>query len=139
VILADLPRPLDDLGRHLVALADRVVIATDLSLAGMRDTARLIGQIKALKPGAAPLVVAGRTGLNARAEVKRADFEKAIDVRIAHLVPYDAKAAAAMAGAGKPLTAVARSSKAAIEIGRLAEALAGRKAAPRPLLARLFG
>ena len=105
----------------------------------MRDTHRLLGLIEVLKPGAKPLVIVNRAGALPRGEIARAEFEKGIQRKIDVVVPYDLKAASAMAAHGKALPAAARSGKATAELRRLAEQLfGGNKAKSSSLLGRWF-
>lgn len=138
-IIADLPRGLDGMARRLLAKADKIGIVTDLSLAAMRDTHRLAGLIEILHPGASPLVIVNRAGALPRGEIARADFEKGIGRKIDGVVPYDVKAASAMAEHGKALPAAARSGKATAELRRLASIMTGEnKEPPRSLVKRWF-
>lgn len=139
-IVADLPRALDGMARRLLARADRTMIVADLSLAAMRDTQRLAALIEILQPSAKPLVIVNRTGALAGAEIARAEFEKALKRPIDGAVPYDAKAATAMAQHAKPLPAAAKNGKAAAELRRVATMLTGKaKEPPRSLIKRLLG
>ena len=136
-IVADVPRALDGMARRLLARADVTVIVADFSLAAMRDTHRLISLMAVLQPAAAPLVVVNRAGALRHGEIDRAAFEKGVGRKVDGVVPYDVKAAVAMAQHGKPLPAAAPSSKATAELRRIAVTLSGRAVEPRrSLLAR---
>jgi len=136
-VIVDVPRALDGMARRLLARADATVIVGDFSLAAMRDTHRLIVLTAVLRPGVAPIVLVNRAGALARGEIDHAAFEKGIGRKIDCVIPYDAKAAVAMAQHGKPLPAAAQSSKAAAALRRLAVTLSGHEAAkPRSLLKR---
>lgn len=136
-VVVDVPRALDGMARRLLARADVTIIISDFSLAGMRDTHRLAGLAAVLRPGIAPLVLVNRAGALARGEVERGAFEKGIGRKIDGIVPYDAKAAIAMAQHGKPLPTAAPSSKATAELRRIAVTASGHEAAPpRSLLKR---
>jgi pilus assembly protein CpaE len=136
-VIVDVPRALDGMARRLLARADATVIVGDFSLAAMRDTHRLIVLTAVLRPGVAPIVLVNRAGALARGEIDRAAFEKGIGRKIDCVIPYDAKAAVAMAQHGKPLPAAAQSSKATAALRRLAVTLSGHEAAkPRSLLKR---
>ena len=138
-IIADLPRGLDGMGRRLLAKADHIAIVTDLSLAAMRDTQRLAALIEILKPGAKPMVIVNRAGALPRGEIGRPEFEKGIGRKIDAVVPYDVKAASAMAEHGKPLPAASRNGKAAVELRRVASVMTGEvKEAPKSFVQRLF-
>ena len=136
-VIVDVPRALDGMARRLLARADATVIVGDFSLAAMRDTHRLIVLTAVLRPGVAPIVLVNRAGALARGEIDHAAFEKGIGRKIDCVIPYDAKAAVAMAQHGKPLPAAGQSSKAAAALRRLAVTLSGHEAAkPRSLLKR---
>jgi pilus assembly protein CpaE len=136
-VIVDVPRALDGMARRLLARADATVIVGDFSLAAMRDTHRLIVLMAMLRPGVAPIVLVNRAGALARGEIDHAAFEKGIGRKIDCVIPYDAKAAVAMAQHGKPLPAAAQSSKATAALRRLAVTLSGHEAAkPRSLLKR---
>jgi pilus assembly protein CpaE len=138
-VVVDVPRALDGMARRLLARADVTVIVGDFSLAAMRDTHRLAGLMAVLRPGVAPLVLVNRAGALVRGEIDRAAFEKGIGRKVDYVLPYDAKAAVAMAQHGKPLPVAARSGKAAAELRRIAVVLSGHEAAPsRSLLQRWF-
>jgi pilus assembly protein CpaE len=111
-VVLDLPRAaaadLPEMGE-----GDRIVVATDHSLAGLRDTVRLTRTLRAARPKAELLLVALQAGAPGRAEVRRADIEKAAEARVAFEVPYDAKGFVAAAQAGQPLVRHAPRSRAA--------------------------
>ena len=117
-LVVDLPRSLDAAARHVLQSADASIIVTDLSLAALRDAFRLAGLVKALD-GPTPMIVANQVGALHRGEIGRAEFERGLGTPLDFLVPFDAKAARAMAVGGKALPAADR------EQGR------GRDAPPR--------
>jgi pilus assembly protein CpaE len=143
-LMIDLPRRLDDCGRHLVANADQLVLITDMSLPGLRDTLRLIDLAKRVGTRTPPLVVASQVGAPHRGEISQREFERGLGAGIDHLISFDPKAAVAMAHEGKALPAAARTSKAAEEMLALAQRLSGREAGGKkrarglPLLGRLW-
>jgi pilus assembly protein CpaE len=94
----------------VLPLMREIVVVTDLSLAGLRDSIRLCTQAQQLAPAARLTVVASRTGTRA-AGVSVREFEKALGHKLAFLLPEDAKAVAQAAVDGKPLAVAARSSK----------------------------
>lgn len=88
VIILDLPRHLNAYTRKCLAHADEVVIVTELTLSGLRDTLRL-GDMLRLNYDAVPsVVVANRVGMANKHAVKDADFEKGINDKIAYKVPF---------------------------------------------------
>ena len=138
-IVIDVPRSLNELGRYVLSVADLVVVVTDRSLAGMRDTQRLLALVRNMRGEANTLVVANRVG-GVAGEVGQPDFERGIGAKIAFSVPFDGKAAVAAAERAKALVEVARNSKTATELRNLAAGLAGGAERPKPsFIKRLIG
>jgi pilus assembly protein CpaE len=138
-LLVDVPRSLDGAARHVLATADSTVIVTDLSLAALRDAFRLSGLVKALGAAEAPVIVASQVGALHRGEIGRTEFERGLGATIDFCVPFDPKAARAMAVSGKSLPAAEASGRAAAEIRRIAARLSGREAMAKKGLKRWFG
>jgi pilus assembly protein CpaE len=138
-LIVDLPRSLDGAARHVLASADETVIVTDLSLAALRDSFRLSGLVKSLGGTANALFVASQVGALHRGEIGRAEFERGLGVPLDFAVPFDPKAARAMAVSGKALPAAETSSKAAAEMRRLAARIAGGEVKAKAGLRRWFG
>ncbi|HLI13326.1 MAG TPA: cellulose synthase operon protein YhjQ/BcsQ [Alphaproteobacteria bacterium] len=139
-IVLDVPRTDPDLLRHSFAEATGIVVATDLSLSGLRDTARLLALAKAAAPSVKPLVVANRVGGPRRGDVPLAEFQKSLGGVTLVSIPDDSKVVPAAINAGKPLAKAASGSKATAALRKLAAALS-KPAAPEPkgLLGRLLG
>jgi pilus assembly protein CpaE len=139
-LVVDLPRALDDGTRHLVGHVDQLILVTDLSLAGLRDTLRLVDLAKRLGCVANPLVVASQVGAAHRGEITQREFERGLGQDLDHLVSFDPKVATIMARQGKALPDAARASKPAEELLALAQRLSGREAAAkkRSLLGKLW-
>jgi len=115
----DLPRAMVTATPQLLAVSNSVVLVSDLSLAGMRDSLRLSEFIRAKAPTADLRVVVNRTdGKTKNGEMKPEEFERNAELKIAAVLPDDVKSAAKAAGTGKPLAAVAPK-------GRFASALRG--------------
>jgi pilus assembly protein CpaE len=144
VVVADVPRRADRVTRDLLARADLAVVVTDLSLAGMRDTHRLLGLLKSLRPQGGVLLMANRVG-GVSGEVPQAEFERGVGARLDLVAPADPKAAVAAAEQARPIVAAAKASPAAVEFRRLAARFAGEAEAPAAepekasLLQRLLG
>lgn len=137
-VLVDLPRHLVTTSGELFAYADVVYVVSDLSLAGMRDTMRLLSAIKHAASGTEIRVVINRAGQ--RDPVSRAEFEKGIDHKIDLIVPDDAKSVVTANNAGRPLVVAAKSSKVIGALGQLAEQIVGAppKQAKASFLQRLM-
>lgn len=135
-IIVDLPRSLDAMTRQVIALADATILVTDLSLSALRDTMRLTDLARALQARHKPLLVANQAGASHRGEIGRPDFERGIGGALDFVIPFDTKAALAVAHSGKPFPAAASGSKATAELRKLAARLAGREEKRGGLLAR---
>lgn len=127
-LIVDVPRSLDGASRQVLAAADGAVIVTDLSLAALRNSFRLSGLVKTLGSNNNPLIVGSQVGALHRGEMARAEFERGLGVGLDFAVPFDPKAARAMAVSGKTLPAAEGQSKAAVELRKLAARIAGREA-----------
>jgi pilus assembly protein CpaE len=139
-VFLDLPRTDVRLLRESFALASDIVVVTDFSLAGLRDTNRLLALAKSLAPTAKRLAVANRVGSAKKGELPRAELEKAIGATFAVVTPEDSAAVARAINTGKPLPVAAPGSRATRQLKLLA-GLLGEPAQPerRGLLARLLG
>jgi pilus assembly protein CpaE len=140
-VVIDLPRSLDRLGRHVLQVADVVVLVTEPSLQGMRDTQRLLALVRGKRSDADILVVANRVG-GVAGEVGQTDFEHGIGARIDVGIPFDVRAATAAAEQGKAMAAVARSPKTLGGLRMLAAGLArnsGASKARPSLIERMLG
>lgn len=141
MVVADIPRSLGPLTRQAVVCADVIGVVTDLSLAGMRDTQRILAMITNAHGGAKTIVIANRVG-GVAGEIAAGDFERGIGAKIAFSIPYDRAAAVAAAEGAKPLIEVARNPKTASALRSLAQSFsAGAEAAPQSssLLKRVLG
>ncbi|HXQ51178.1 MAG TPA: AAA family ATPase [Stellaceae bacterium] len=137
-LVVDLPRSLDSAARHVLAAADLTMIVTDLSLAALRDAFRLKGLVKSLG-GSEIIVVGNQVGALHRGEIGRTEFERGMGGSLDYAVPFDPKAARTMAVSGKPLPAGEPTSKANIEIRRIAARIAGQEAKPKTGWRRWLG
>jgi pilus assembly protein CpaE len=137
-LLVDLPRSLDGAARQVLASADGAVIVTDLSLAALRDAFRLSGLVKGLSGSVTPTVVANQVGALHRGEIGKAEFERGLGGPVDFLVPFDPKAARAMAVSGKTMPAAEGASKAVLEMRRIAARIAGREVKAKTGLRRWF-
>ena len=87
--------------------SDKIVLVSDLSLAGMRDVARMSRLCREAAPDAALHVVLNRAGLAKKGEIPKAEFAKGVDLPLNHVIPFDAKLAAMSANTGKPFPVIA--------------------------------
>lgn len=110
-IVVDIPRGLAVQMPSVMRTLDRIVVVSDLSLAGLRDTNRLATYFSDLSEETEPMILVNRTGQNKRAEVEVKDFGKALGRPIGLSVPEDLKAAAVLSRDARPVAEVARNSK----------------------------
>jgi pilus assembly protein CpaE len=119
-VVVDLPlRPSSNRAKVLPAARD-IVIVTDLSLAGLRDSIRLCTQAQQLTPNARLIVIASRAG-GRSSGVSVREFEKALGRKLDYLLPEDPKAVAQASVQGKPLAQAARGSKLTAGLRQLAQ------------------
>ena len=102
VIIIDLPRHLLPQAMGTVIASDRIVVVSDLSLAGLRDVVRIRTGLQRMSPDLKTITVVNRAGLEKASELSRPDFERGLDGKIDFLLPEDPKAAKATLN-GKPL------------------------------------
>ena len=137
-LFVDVPRSLDGAARHILASADSVIVVTDLSLSALRDAFRLNGLVKSLG-GPDPITVGNHVGALNRGEIGRSEFERGLGAPLDFAIPFDAKAARAMAVGGKALPAADSAGKAAAEMRRIAARVAGKEPQPKTGWRRWFG
>ena len=133
-LVLDLPRKLDPLARKALAEADLTVVVTDLTLAGARDAHRLLAMLRSVRPDGETLLI-GNRAKGVAGELPQAEFERAVDAHLDHVLPFDAKAAQDAAESAKPLFH-GRVTPGGVEIGRLADRLAGDALAAAPTVER---
>jgi len=103
----DLPRHMLIQYPHLVHDAHVAVVVSQLTLAGTRDTIRVLAWLKSNAPQTKVVVVANGVPSGGALEISRKDFEQSIERPVDIVFPYDAKLAAQSAKLGKPLAEVA--------------------------------
>jgi pilus assembly protein CpaE len=88
-----------------------VVIVSDPTLAGMRDTQRLSKLVKAVTQGSDLSVVVNSIGNGKNGELSIRDFEGGAELKVDHQIPFEPKSAILAEGAGKTVGEVGKSSK----------------------------
>jgi len=132
-IVVDAPRAAAIPEDRIFAQADKVMLVSDLSLAGMRDAVRIAGWIKSSATRATLSVVVNKAGMHIKAEVPRADFERGIEIKVAQVLPFDPKTAGAASNVGRPIAVAAKGT--AIAKG-LRQICAGFATAEKPVRAK---
>ncbi|MEE8499688.1 MAG: P-loop NTPase [Kiloniellales bacterium] len=123
-IIVVFPRAVVTANAYILSAASAVAVVSDASLAGMRDTLRLVAFTKRVAPAAAVKVVVNRFGAAKKGELSKEDFERGAGLKIDHLIPQESGVAAISAGAGKPLVEVAKRSQLVTVLRKLSSELA---------------
>ena len=107
IVILDIPRNIaSDLAPVLKDAT--VVVVSDMSLVGVRDTLRISGFAKRTATDGKVLTVINRAGADKKAQIPKAEFEKGIEAKIDILIPEDTKVMATASHSGKPVSAVAK-------------------------------
>jgi pilus assembly protein CpaE len=141
-VLVDLPRSLLAGQKRLLAASHEIVIVSDLTLAGIRDTLRIKSSIASLGCEARVSIVASRTNASGAGQIDRVTFEKGIQGKIDATIVEDAASLAAAANAGKALGVSAPRAAPTKALRELAIRLSKieEKAQAKPsLFSKLFG
>ncbi len=120
--VVDLPRAMVIAHPHLVADLQAVVVVSELTLAGARDTIRIQSWLKSNAPQSTVLLVINRAGPNGSHELTQKDFESSVERKVDFVIPADQKTASQAAKLGKTVAEMAKSTKA----GSVMTDLAGR-------------
>lgn len=104
-VVVDLPRHATPSTHQVLESASDLVLVSDLSLAGMRDTMRTLSMLPSLNASCNALIVANRTGEHKQGEMPRSEFEKGIGRKIDFILPFDAKTVATATNFGQPVAA----------------------------------
>lgn len=120
-IVIDLPRTAAPAHAAVLKAATSVVLVTDRSLVGMRDTMRLGAMMKSVAPEAKPLIVANRVGADRKSEIPQREFEKGTEVSVDLSVPEDSKAMGLAWHSGKAVAAVTKGGKLVAAFSALAQ------------------
>lgn len=118
-VVMDLPRFGARTQISVLAPPSSVILVSDPSLSGMRDTMRLANLFKQSGCKADVSVTLNRVGANKNAELAKADFERGAEVKVTHSIPFDPKAYAECVSTGKPLLKAGPRSKAAAAIRQI--------------------
>ncbi len=130
-IIVDLPRHLIAAQKRLLSAAHQIVLVTELSLAGIRDTLRIKTALTALGCPGALTVVASRVSHTHPGQVDPAAFEKGAQIKIDMTIPEDHKSIAQAANGGKALGAIAAQTPITKSIRALVSKLSGITDAPK--------
>jgi pilus assembly protein CpaE len=104
-ILIDMPRHTLALHKRALMAVQEIVIVSDLTLAGIRDTLRIKTALNGLGCSGHITIIASRTSATATGHIDRAVFEKGIQGKIDIVIAEDHTSFSAAANSGKSLAA----------------------------------
>ena len=127
-VIGEMPRHALSSQRRLIAEASAVLLITEQSLLGIRDTLRIKMALKSIDPTLPLLTVAARLAKDRAAHIDAATFEKNSQGKIDFTIPEDWKAALEAANAGNPLAAMTPNSAVVKAYRAIMDNLLGKKA-----------
>jgi len=90
MVVLDLPHQWTSWTRHILSIADEVVITASPELANLRNTKNLLDKLGELRPNdTPPKLVMNQVGVPKRPEISVADFIRPLDVQPAAVIPFD--------------------------------------------------
>lgn len=126
VIVVDLPRSAVGFRHRVLQAATQIVLVTDLTLASLRDSIRLLSMVEESAGGKPITIVANRAGGKAES-MNKTDFQKTLGRAIDHVILEERKAMKQAADAGKPLPVAVKSARTVIEMRSLARKIVPAK------------
>lgn len=87
LIVIDMPRHISAFNQKCMAQADHIVLVTEMTLLGLRDTLRLSDMMRDMRLKT-PIIVANRVGLSAKNAVSKEDFEKGVNAKLAYTLSF---------------------------------------------------
>lgn len=131
ILITDVPRMARKYIWNIVAKADVILIVTDLSVSGLRDTSRYLELISGKMAKGDIRIIANLTGVAGKREIPGDDFEDNVKRKISLKIPFESDIAA-FQNTGKPLAEFNASSKTLKLLRELAHDLSGQqKASPK--------
>jgi len=106
-VIIDMPRYMIATQKRVLAAAHEIVLVTEMSLVGIRDTLRIRTALKNLGAAARITQIAARVGPAHPAAVDEATFTKGAGAKIDFSIPDDPKNLSVASNAGKTLATVA--------------------------------
>ncbi len=117
----DLPRHMLVQHPHLVSDVQAAVVVAEYTLAGARDSIRMLAWLKANSPNCAIVMVVNNVGVSNTPEISKKDFEAAIERSIDFELPFDGKTTSQSAKLGKSAAETSKSNKLGTELDSLAQ------------------
>ena len=124
-IVADLPNRAGPISQCVIEAAQTVVLVSDPSVYGARETARMIRMVESRDHHAAVMLIVNHAHAEGKAELTLSDFEEAVGRKVLLEFPHDHEAAATAENLGSPV--VTGTGLLAKALRQLANDLSGRK------------
>lgn len=139
-VVVDLPRFAARSQFDTLTPPSSVIVVSSPSLAGKRDTMRMMKLVNAECEGADVAVVVNRTGSEKSVELGIKDFEAGADLTVDMEIPNDVKTALKAEGRGISMVEADGGAKVTDALRKLVEGVSGMEmpAAPQPLWRRLL-
>lgn len=139
-IIVELPRHMLATQKRLLTVAHEIVLVSELSLVGIRDTLRIRTMLKSLSCPARVTLIATRVGPTRPAQVEEATFAKGAQGRIDFIMPEEYKTVTTASNSGKSFVAMFPNSPLTKEVRNLADYLiADADEEEKPKKGGLFG
>lgn len=127
-VVVDLPRHMLASQKRLLAAAHEIVLISELSLAGIRDTLRIKNALAAIGCAATLTLAVSRFVPSRPGQVDGATFEKGAQMKIGLVIPEDSKTVGEAANTGKAIGAIAKNAEVTKALLALAGRLSGKSA-----------
>ena len=89
-VVIDMPHQWNAWTKHILSIADEVVITAAPELANLRNTKNLLDVLSGLRPNdVMPRLVMNQVGVPKRPEISVADFIRPLDIQPAAIIPFD--------------------------------------------------
>lgn len=108
-IIVDVPRQMSPFTRHALKISDYIIVITETTMPGLRDALRLYDYFRDTLKLPTPMFIANREGVAGKYHMKRGDFEKGLNAKLSHVLPFVLEAYAST-NAGEVLVETAKSS-----------------------------
>lgn len=138
-VFVDVPRHMISTQRRLIAEASAVIVVTEQSLVGIRDTLRVKMALKSIDPTLPILVVTARHAKDRPAHIDAATFEKNSQGKIDFTLPEENKIALEAANAGKTVAAMLPNSASSKAYRAILHHLMGKQAVTEKKKSGWFG
>lgn len=144
-VVLDIPHVWTSWAKKTLVAADEIVITASPDLVGLRNTKNLLAILQQARPNdAPPKLILNQVGVPKRAEIKPAQFAKALNMDPVACIAFEPATFSAAANSGRMIVDEAARSPAARHFAHIAEKVSGRalsldSQAGRFSLKRLWG